>query len=321
MALVILSMGRQGRSRVRTLSSRAMVVIASSALLVVAAGAFALGVGVGRGEAPEAQVSPLSVDHPEGRFLVDRLGEISAKLARLEGEALSLAKRVGVLKGSGARNETARAAPPSTAVDVSPGKPGEQAGTNAASGGPMIPLSGARAEADTAAAVFDDQGVGLTDLEYELDRLGAVLFEVEQVTTELDVAQMVFPSRNPVPGGRRSSSFGKRFDPFNGRVAFHSGLDFQAGRGTPIVASGGGKVVFSGYHREYGYMIEIDHGNGLTTRYAHCSRLFVKVGDVVTPSQRIAAVGSTGRSTGAHLHFEVLRKGAFVNPVAYLARH
>ncbi|MBR0564932.1 M23 family metallopeptidase [Azoarcus sp. L1K30] len=191
----------------------------------------------------------------------------------------------------------------------------------AASGGPMIPLSGTRMDADQAIAVFDDQGAGLTDLEYELDRLGAVLFEVEQVTTELDVAQMAFPSRNPVPGARRSSSFGKRFDPINGRVAFHSGLDFQAGTGTPIVASAGGKVVFSGYHREYGYMIEIDHGNGLTTRYAHCSRLFVKVGDVVTPLQRIAAVGSTGRSTGAHLHFEVLRKGAFVNPVAYLARH
>lgn len=79
-------------------------------------------------------------------------------------------------------------------------------------------------------------------------------------------------------------------------------------------------MVFSGYHKEYGYMVEIDHGNGLRTRYAHCSRLLVKVGDLVTPSQRIAAVGSTGRSTGPHLHFEVLKNGAFVNPTRYLAR-
>ena len=258
MALVILSMGRFSRSRVRTLSSRALILIASGTLLAVAGGAFALGVGVGRAEV-DTPASPLSVDHPEGRFLVDRLGEISGKLARLESEALTLAKRVGVLKGA-----------------------------------------------------------GLTDLEYELERLGAVLFEVDRAATELDLAQMAFPSRNPVPNGRRNSSFGTRVDPINGRSAFHSGLDFQARAGTPIHASAGGRVVFSGYHREYGYLVEIDHGNGLVSRYAHCSRLFVKVGDVVTPSQRIAAVGSTGRSTGAHLHFEVLRNGAFVNPLRYL---
>lgn len=311
MALVILSMGRFSRSRVRTLSSSALVLIASATLLTVAAGAFALGVGVGRG-ANESPSPSLSVDHPEGRFLVDRLGEISGKLVRLESEALSLARRVGV---------TRNGEPPilpAAVSGVSPAPSGRKMAEP--SGGPMIPALGGSAASDAALSVLDDRGAGLTDIEYELERLGAVLFEVERAATELDLALMAFPNRHPVPGGRRNSSFGSRIDPFNGRSAFHSGLDFQAPTGTPILASAGGRVVFSGYHKEYGYMVEIDHGNGLVTRYAHCSRLFVKAGEVVTPSQRVAAVGSTGRSTGAHLHFEVLRNGAFVNPATYLAR-
>lgn len=310
MALVILSMGRFSRSRVRTLSSRALVLIASGSLLAVAAGAFALGVGVGRGGS-ESVASPLSVDHPEGRFLVDRLGEISGKLVRLESEALSLARRVGVIKSG---------APPGAPVPGSGESPRSGSQTTGPTGGPMIPASGIGVEFDSGRSMFDDNGAGLTDIEYELERLGTVLFEVERAATELDLALMAYPNRNPVPGGRRNSSFGTRIDPFNGRGAFHSGLDFQAPSGTPILASAGGRVIFSGYHRQYGYMVEIDHGNSLVTRYAHCSRLFVKAGDLVTPSQRIAAVGSTGRSTGAHLHFEVLRNGAFVNPATYLAR-
>ncbi|MDO9599926.1 MAG: M23 family metallopeptidase [Azoarcus sp.] len=310
MALVILSMGRFSRSRVRTLSSRALVLIASGSLLAVAAGAFALGVGVGRGGS-ESNTSPLSVDHPEGRFLVDRLGEISGKLVRLESEALSLARRVGVIKSGEPLLDPVPAsgeATPSGSKSIGP------------TGGPMIPASGVGVEFDGGLSMFDDNGAGLTDIEYELERLGTVLFEVERAATELDLALMAYPNRNPVPGGQRNSSFGTRIDPFNGRSAFHSGLDFQAPSGTPILASGGGRVIFSGYHRQYGYMVEIDHGNSLVTRYAHCSRLFVKAGDLVTPSQRIAAVGSTGRSTGAHLHFEILRNGTFVNPATYLAR-
>lgn len=314
MALVILSMGRFSRSRVHTLSSRALVLIASGTLLAVAAGAFAVGVGVGRGDS-ESISSPLSVDHPEGRFLVDRLGEISGKLARLETEALSLARRVGVVKSG----EPLAVPTPTPTPDVVEPASGDVLGAGS-KGGPLISAFDERAATDVDFSVVDEHTAGLSDIEYELERLGAVLFEVERAATELDLALMAYPNRDPVPGGQRNSSFGKRIDPFNGRTAFHSGLDFQAPRGTPILASAGGRVVFAGYHRQYGYLVEIDHGNSLVTRYAHCSRLFVKVGDVVTPSQRIAAVGSTGRSTGAHLHFEVLRNGVFVNPTTYLAR-
>ena len=107
-------------------------------------------------------------------------------------------------------------------------------------------------------------------------------------------------------------------DPFNKRRAFHSGLDFPAPSGTPIRASAGGVVVYSGFRSDYGRQVEIDHGNGLVTRYSHARRLHVKVGDVVTPGQLIADVGSSGRSTGPHLHFEVLKNGRYVDPEDFL---
>jgi len=115
------------------------------------------------------------------------------------------------------------------------------------------------------------------------------------------------------------SPFGNRDDPFTGRRAFHSGLDFAAAPGTAIHAAAGGTVVSAGFRSDYGWVVEIDHGNGLRTRYAHASRLLVKTGDVVAPGATIAAVGSTGRSTGPHLHFEVLRSGEATDPRRYLA--
>ena len=100
--------------------------------------------------------------------------------------------------------------------------------------------------------------------------------------------------------------------------SFHEGIDFPAEAGTPIVAAASGKVVYAGYHPQYGKMIEIDHGNGLVTRYAHASQTFVKEGDLVVRGQRIATVGSTGRSTGPHLHFEVRLNGVPQNPARFL---
>jgi murein DD-endopeptidase MepM/ murein hydrolase activator NlpD len=130
---------------------------------------------------------------------------------------------------------------------------------------------------------------------------------------------MRLPSRMPIEGAELGSSFGNRDDPLTGRRAFHSGLDFAAGHGTEIHAAAGGTVTFAGFMPEYGWVVEIEHGNGLTTRYAHASRLLVKAGTIVAPSELIAAVGSSGRSTGPHLHFEVLRHGEATDPRLYLA--
>jgi murein DD-endopeptidase MepM/ murein hydrolase activator NlpD len=129
---------------------------------------------------------------------------------------------------------------------------------------------------------------------------------------------MCIRDRHPVASGNLGSFFGWRIDPFNGRSALHTGLDFQASVGTPIVAAAGGVVVTQELHPAYGNMVEIDHGNDLITRYAHASQVHVKKGDLIKRGQKIADVGTTGRSTGAHLHFEVLVQGVPQDPQKFL---
>lgn len=154
--------------------------------------------------------------------------------------------------------------------------------------------------------------------EKTLSCLQTLLQKVELAAAKRSVSYMILPTQQPIASDRLGSRFGNRLDPFTGRIAFHSGLDFEAPTGSPIHAAGGGRIKNAGWQSELGYMVEIDHGNGLMTRYAHASKLHVKTGDVVTPGQMIAAVGSTGRSTGPHLHFEILHEGRFVDPLHYL---
>ena len=129
---------------------------------------------------------------------------------------------------------------------------------------------------------------------------------------------MMVPTGMPVEHSAVGSFFGWRVDPINGQSALHTGLDFQADHGTPILAAAGGVVVTQEYHSAYGNMVEIDHGNGLTTRYAHAAKTVVKKGDLIRRGQFIAEVGTTGRSTGAHLHFEVLVHGVAQDPQKFL---
>ena len=132
------------------------------------------------------------------------------------------------------------------------------------------------------------------------------------------IKRMMVPTQQPVVSGNLGSVFGWRIDPFTGRSALHTGLDFPSAPGTPILAAAGGVVVTQEYHGEYGNMVEIDHGKDLTTRYAHASKILVKAGQMVKRGQRIAEVGSTGRSTGPHLHFEVRIRGLAQNPDRFL---
>ena len=146
------------------------------------------------------------------------------------------------------------------------------------------------------------------------DKLGVL----ESMLTISHAKKQLLPTQLPVSTGWYSSNFGWRIDPFTGWNAFHEGMDFMAAEGTPITSAAGGVVVYAGLHPQYGNMIEIDHGNGLITRYAHASKLIANVGDVVLRGQKIAEVGSTGRSTGTHLHFEVRQWGAPQNPARFL---
>jgi murein DD-endopeptidase MepM/ murein hydrolase activator NlpD len=152
------------------------------------------------------------------------------------------------------------------------------------------------------------------DVEHRADYMNVV----ETTLMSYKVKSKLLPTIQPVNVSYNASGFGRRLDPFSGRVAFHEGIDFPGPTGTPIVAAAGGVVIAAEYHHQFGNMLEIDHGNNIVTRYAHASRILRKVGDIVKRGQHIADIGSTGRSTGAHLHFEVLVKGVQQDPHKFL---
>ena len=166
---------------------------------------------------------------------------------------------------------------------------------------------------------IDDLQATLSDLE----RLGSqrldLLTVMESRLFDQKIRKSLVPTQQPVAGVTLGSAFGWRIDPFTGRSALHTGLDFSADPGTPILAAAGGVVVAQEYHAAYGNMVDIDHGNDLVSRYAHASRVFVKKGDLIKRGQRIAEVGTSGRSTGSHLHFEVLVQGVQQDPQKFLA--
>lgn len=216
--------------------------------------------------------------------LARKLGEMQAKLTQLE----SLGERVSGLAG------------------INPGeikvKPGQ--------GGTLV--SGP-------ALTVDELQVTLADLARLTDQRTDLLTVLESRLFDQKMRRMMVPTERPVAGGNLGSDFGWRIDPITGRSALHTGLDFQADNGTPILAAAGGVVVTQEYHAAYGNVVEIDHGNDLVTRYAHASATFVRQGDLVKRGQKIAEVGSTGRSTGSHLHFEVLVQGVPQDPQKFLA--
>lgn len=133
-----------------------------------------------------------------------------------------------------------------------------------------------------------------------------------------DLEDRRLPAGRPVRNGWISSLFGNRIDPFTGRAAFHSGIDFAGRRGSDVLAVAGGVVTFSGRRSGYGNLVEIDHGNGYKTRYGHCQENLVKVGDRVKQGQVIGKMGATGRATAPNVHLEVVLNGKLVNPVKYV---
>ena len=143
---------------------------------------------------------------------------------------------------------------------------------------------------------------------------------LEAKILQQSVLKDMLPNSSPVDAGYNSSSYGWRIDPFNGNKAFHEGLDFSSNTGTLIRAAADGIVSVSEHTHDYGNMVKIDHGSGLETRYAHASKLLVKVGERVIKGQTVALVGSTGRSTGPHLHYEIRLNGNALDPRQYLQK-
>jgi len=158
----------------------------------------------------------------------------------------------------------------------------------------------------------------LEQVSVQIGRKSERLAALESTLLDKQLHAAVHPVGWPSDGGWVSSGFGLRSDPFTGRTAFHEGVDIASRFGSTIKAMGGGVISYAGQKDGYGLTVEITHGNGYTTRYAHCSAVLVRVGDRVAKGQDVAQVGTTGRSTGPHLHFEVLRDGKAVNPGSYL---
>lgn len=172
------------------------------------------------------------------------------------------------------------------------------------------------------------QGIELEQLISEMDRLvkridnnNLELPLLETVAANLNINEERYISGRPILKGWLSSPYGLRPDPFTGRRTMHQGIDFAGSEGADVIATAGGVVTWAGSMFGYGNLVEIDHGNGLKTRYGHNKALSVTVGDVVAKYTKIASMGSTGRSTGPHVHYEVLRNGQQIDPRKYVYRN
>ena len=215
--------------------------------------------------------------------MAKKLGEMQAKLLQLE----SLGERVSGLAGV-------------NPADIR-GQPGQ--------GGAFIPGRD---------LTMEELQATLAELDHLTALRTDVMTVIESRLLEQKIKKMMVPTQVPVDSGNLGSTFGWRIDPITGTSALHTGLDYAAEPGTPIQAAAGGVVVIQEYHPQYGNMIEIDHGNDLITRYGHSARVFVKKGDLIKRGQKIAEVGRSGRSTGNHLHFEVLVQGIPQDPQKFL---
>ncbi len=221
-----------------------------------------------------------------------KVGEMQAKLVQLEAVGERVSGMVGIKPEELKPQED---------------KPGAK---GPGQGGPYVPAQ---------RPSFDELNRLMDTLDESTQERADMFTVIESRLFEQRMKALMVPNSRPVEGGT-SSGFGFRSDPFTGRKALHTGLDFPVETGTPIRAAAGGVVLAAEPNSAYGNMIDLDHGNGLVTRYAHASRLVAKQGDLVKRGQVIALVGSTGRSTGPHLHFEVLISGVPQDPARFLAR-
>ncbi len=295
---------REGRARHFNLAHPVAVGVCALAGIAVLGGAFALGLSLGSkdtGTHAASWADKLSQQQQEVRevrsevqnrvdAIAARIGQMNAHVIRLD----ALGKRLTEMAKIDSREFN---------FDIEP-----------AIGGP---------EGD------DESGVGaqIPDLTAMINRLeervrlrGAQMTALENVILSRELDQQIIPEGRPVRQGFISSYYGERQDPFTGHQAFHRGIDFAGEAGAEVVAVAAGVVTFSGDKSGYGNLVEVNHGNGLVTRYGHNARNVATVGQTVTRGQTVALMGSTGRSTGPHVHFEVMRDGKSVNPSTFVGR-
>jgi murein DD-endopeptidase MepM/ murein hydrolase activator NlpD len=305
MQLILLSKDRGHLGHVRLTSSRVWLGIVA-ATLIVTAGAFYGGIAAARLfgiSNPQAQVSTWRDELAQQQAVVEgtkrtlqqnvdalalRIGQLNAHVVRLDALGARLTQMAGL-------------------------KDGEFDFTSAPSlGGPEEPLA--------ASEVMQINGVvgALEVLDEQLEDRDRQLTVLEDLLINRKLRDEVRPEGRPVTSGYVSSQFGSRTDPFTGRRAVHTGVDFAGREGAEVVAVASGVVIWSGERYGYGQLVEINHGNGYVTRYAHNVDNLVTVGDTVRRGQVIARMGETGRATGPNLHFEVLLNDRPVDPLTYV---
>ena len=297
--------GRTGRARhIDLRRPRTLAMIGGSALLLAAA-LFVLGIVLGR-----FLLANSAQSREFARALAEQQQEIQAARGQMDGKVDAIAARVGALNAQLIRLDALGRRLTDLAgldrgefdFDKPPPAGGPEQGVESAAGSAQVP----------------DLGSALDSLQARVEDRERQLLVLESLLASRQLGQRMLPGGLPLIGGWISSQFGYRSDPFTGHGAFHAGVDFAATPGSKVLSVGPGIVAFSGYKDGYGNVVEIQHPTGYLTRYGHNSRNLVRVGQSVERNQPIAIIGSTGRSTGTHVHFEVERDGKVLNPMRYL---
>jgi murein DD-endopeptidase MepM/ murein hydrolase activator NlpD len=291
-----------GKARHLNLSHPVTLTLVTAAGLTLLVTIFALGLHLG-----ERSMARMALLHP-GVALQAQQAEVAALKSQLQIRVDALAMRLGVMNAHVIRLNalgkrlTQMAHINSREFDFDNDPPQGGSESDGVGRGTQVP---------ELVSMIDDLG-------RRIDSRSGQFSALENVILGRQLSLEIKPSGRPVRDGYISSYFGERMDPFNGEDAFHKGVDFASDAGTAVLAVASGIVTWAGPREGYGNLVEVNHGNGYITRYAHAARTLVTVGDEVERGQALAVVGSTGRSTGPHLHFEVVKDGRQIDPMVFV---
>jgi len=305
MNVVVFSQGRSGRSRYFDVGHPLALTALAGLVLVILGAAFALGMGLG-------QRSSRTLGSNEttrwGLILQEQKAEIAGLKQQLQEHVDAMAVRIARLDAHVIRIDAlGKRLTDMAKIDHSEFNFDDEP-----------PVGGPEGADEGSSVPLPDLTASLAQLEQRVDLRDAQLVALENVMVSRNLNQAIRPEGRPVLKGFISSYFGERSDPFTGREAFHKGIDFAGIEGAPVVAVAAGVVTWAGNRAGYGTLVEINHGKGYVTRYAHNERALVNVGDTVTRGQPVALMGSTGHSTGPHVHFELLHNGRQINPLSFV---
>lgn len=301
---VILLSGHKARPVSRRIGTPLQLAAAGLMFAAVSSGLMYAGYMLGAGEKSPELVADWQQEINQQRQVV---GEVREEV-RAEVDALT--RRLGQLQGHVARLD-ALGQKLVTMADLDKGEFDFSAAPPV--GGPETQDAYAALRVPELDQAIDSLDAQIADRERQLDIL-------EQFILTRNLEDEVSPSGRPIRSGWQSSNYGWRTSPFTGKRQFHKGVDFAGKLGSDIIAVAGGVVSYVGKQSGYGYLLEVSHGGGYTTRYAHNMENLVEVGEAVKKGQTIAKMGSTGRSTGPHVHFEVIRDGRHINPSKFVAK-